>query len=1033
MYKIAINRPITTLMYVLTLIVFGLISFEKMPAALFPNIDFPIVTVKTVYPGAEPSSVESQITDKIEEAVSRIGGIDTVTSTSSEGVSVVIIKFLLERDIDEAANDVRDKIAAVQLPRAAEKPLVSKLDIGGAPVINLFLTAKKATPSQLMLFADEKAKPAIQRLDGVGAINIIGYRDREIRIYPDPYALNKYGITVSELNRIVAKENVKIGGGKLIKGTHELMIKTVADAVSIEDLRNIMIKDDLRLRDLARIEDGLSDAKSYASYNGVPGVMLEVQKISGTNTLEVVGKVKAAVPALQRLAGDGIEVKPVNDTTPFIVHSLDDVKFDLIYGALLAAVIIFFFLRNFTITLVASLAIPTSIIGTFWLMDLMGYNLNKLTLIGLTLAIGILIDDAIVVIENIYKKMEAGMGKFDAAVEGTREIAFAVVAISAMLLAVFIPVSQMSGIVGKFFNSFAMTVAFAIVISYTIAMTLIPSLSARVLHKGQSRFYDKTEFIFVGLDRAYAATLRFSLRFKKTMLLLVLAIFIGSLALFPKIGMDFIPKEDKAEFEVKIKADPGISLAAMLEKSRRVEAVVKEDTNVEYTTLGIGYNSARELNKALIYVKLTPKTRRKENQEEIIQKLRGRLKGFDPALFITAAAIPSIKGAGVTVPYQIVLKGDSFKQLAEATEALTSYLAKKKGFVDIDTNLDEGKPELRINILRENAARLGISAEDIANALAVAFSSDLPISQFEEHGKLYDITLRFDDAHRQDIADIKKMQLRTPAGRLVYLDGLVTFERGSSMAAIHHFDRQRQVSIFADLFGLDLGGAVAYTRAKIDELLPQGVGYRFTGFAEEMEKTGKAFVAALGLSVIMIFIILAILYESLIQPVVIMMALPLSITGVLIALFITHEHFSLFVMIGFFLLMGMVGKNAVLLVDFVNAAVAEGKKVDDALLEAGEKRLRPILMTTFAMVFAMLPLAIGNGFGSETKAPMAISIIGGLLSSMLLTLVVVPVIYRLLYPADRWLRGKYEGKIREWRTENGERGAGNGKREAQTR
>jgi HAE1 family hydrophobic/amphiphilic exporter-1 len=642
MYKFAINRPITTLMYVLTLIVFGLISFKSMPAALYPNVDFPMVTVKTVYPGAEPSSVESQITDKIEEAVSGINGIDTITSTSSDSVSVVMIKFLLERDIDEATNDVRDKVSAVKLPVQAEKPLVSKLDIGAAPVINVFLAAKSASPMELMLFADEKAKPAIQRLMGVGSINIIGYREREIHIYPDPYTLNKYGITVNELNQFVSKENVIIGGGKLVQKKDELILKVQADATNIEDLRNIPIKNEIRLRDIARVEDGLADAKSYSAYDGVPGVMLEVQKISGTNTLDVIKKVKEELPNLQRLADDKIEVKLLNDTSPFIIHSLEDVEFDLIYGALLAALIIFLFLRNGTITLVASLAIPTSIIGTFALMDYMGYDLNKLTLIGLTLAIGILIDDAIVVIENIYKKMEAGMGKFDAAVEGTKEMAFAILAISAMLLAVFIPVSQMSGIVGKFFNSFAMTVAFAIVISYTIAMTFIPSLSARVLHKGESRFYDKTEFIFVWLDRAYAATLRFALRFKVLNIIAVLVIFIGSLALFPKIGMDFVPKEDKAEYEVKIEANPGISLEEMLVKSRRVEALVKQDKQVLYTTLGIGYNTAQELNKALIYVKLTDKTKRKRNQEEIIQELRGKLKGFDPDLFITAAAIPNI-------------------------------------------------------------------------------------------------------------------------------------------------------------------------------------------------------------------------------------------------------------------------------------------------------------------------------------------------------------------------------------------------------
>jgi len=1008
MYKTAINRPITTLMYVVTLVIFGWLSFKHMPSALFPNVDFPIVTIKTIYPGAESSTVESQVTDKIEEAISRIGGIDSITSASSEGVSVVMVKFFLERDINEATNDVRDKVSAVLLPKDAKMPLVSKLDIGGAPIVNLFVAAKKHNVKEVMLFADEKVKPMLQKINGVGAINIIGYKEREIKIFPDPKLLNKFGITVSELNAIVTRENVKIGGGKLIASTREYTLKTKADALSVEALENIRIRDHIRLKDIATVSDTLSDAKSYASYNGREGVMLEVQKISGTNTIDIVKRVKAVVPLLKEMAGDAFEIKVLNDTSPFIVNSLEDVKFDLIYGSILAVVIIFLFLRNFTITLVSALSIPTSIFGTFALMEYMGFDLNKMTLIGLTLAIGIIIDDAIVVIENIYKKMEAGMEKFQAAYEGTKEMAFTIMAISAMLLAVFIPVSFMSGIVGKFFESFAMTVGFAVIISYSVALSFIPSLSARTLRKDESWFYTVTEPFFKVMERGYENILKGVLRFKMLTLIAVFAVFFGSLSLFPKIGMDFIPKEDKAEFEIMMKADAGISLSQMIKSSKAVESLVRKNPDVLYTTLSVGYNSAQEKHKAKIYVKLTPKHQRRRNQEQIIQDFRQTLEPYKKEMFITAAAIPTIKGAGVSVPYQIVLKSDSFEALKKGTDNLTAYLSRKKGFVDIDTNLDAGKPQIDINILREHANRLGISASQIANAIATAFSSDLEISYFEERGKQYNITLRFADKERISIENIKKIQLRASNGRMVYLDGLVTFTRSKSLATINHYDRQRQVTIFADLFGLDLGGAVNYTREKIGTLLPQEVSYRFTGFAEEMEKTGKAFGAAIGLSVILMFIILAILYESLIQPVIIMVALPLSIIGVMIALYLSGLQFSLFVMIGFMLLMGMVGKNAVLLVDFANHAMQHGKNADDALIEAGEKRLRPILMTTIAMVFAMLPLALGTGLGSETKAPMSIAIIGGLLSSMVLTLLIVPVMYRLIVPIDRWLRKFYE-------------------------
>ncbi|MEA1953895.1 MAG: efflux RND transporter permease subunit [Campylobacterota bacterium] len=1012
MYKLAINKPISTLMYVITLVIFGFMSFKSMPSALFPNIDFPMVTIQTVYPGAESSTIESQVTDKIEEAISRIGGIDSITSTSSEGVSVVMVKFFLERDINEATNDVRDKVAAVILPKDAKIPLVSKLDIGGAPVINIFLTTNKEKIKNLMLFADESVKPKLQKINGVGAINIIGYKNREIKIFPDPNLLNKFGITITELNSIVARENVKIGGGKLISELKEHTLKTKADALSVTELENIKIKDHIKLKDIAKVVDTLSDAKSYASYNGDEGVMLEVQKISGTNTIDIVQRVKDTLPALTQMAGDNYSVKVLNDTSPFIINSLEHVQFDLIYGAFLATIIIFFFLRNLTITLVSALSIPASIFGTFALMDYMGFDLNKMTLIGLTLAIGIIIDDAIVVIENIYKKMEAGMDKFQAAYEGTKEMAFTILAISAMLLAVFVPVSFMSGIVGKFFESFAMTVGFAVIISYTVALSFIPSLSARTLEKKESKFYDITEPFFKGLEKVYDVILKLVLRFKIITLILVFAGFFGSLSLFPKIGMDFIPKEDMAEFEIKIKADAGISLEEMIKQSKVIEDVVRKGENVLYTTLSVGYNTAQEKHKSMIYVKLNAKDKRSLNQEEIIQNFREVLKPYAKDMFITAAAIPAIKGAGVSVPYQIVLKSDSFDDLKIASKKLTDYLKEKKGFVDIDSNLDAGKPQVDINIIRSSANRLGISASQIANAIATAFSSDLEISYFEEKGKQYNITLRFDDHNRVSIEDIKKIQLRTNNHRLVYLDGLVKFTESKALSTINHFDRQRQVTIYSDLFGLDLGGAVNYTREGIDALLPKSVSYRFTGFAEEMEKTGQAFGVAIGLSVILMFIILAILYESLIQPIIIMMALPLSIIGVMLALYFSGLQFSLFVMIGFMLLMGMVGKNAVLLVDFANEAMKKGATADEALIEAGEKRLRPILMTTIAMVFAMLPLAMGTGLGSETKAPMAIAVIGGLLSSMVLTLLIVPVMYRLIVPLDRWLRKFYEvGKV----------------------
>lgn len=1012
MYKFAINRPIATLMYAFTLMIFGWLAFRSMPIALYPNVDFPIVTIRTVYPGADPTTMESQITDKIEESVSQIAGVDMLSSTSSDGISVVMVKFLLERNIEEAANDVRDKVSTVVLPQDAQKPLVSKLDVGGASIINIFVTAKKSTSQELMLFADEKVKPALEKISGVGGINIIGYQDREIKILPNPFLLSQHKMSVSDLYNILSNENVKSAGGKLINSTQELILKTNSDALNVEELKNIMIKDGVRLSDVATVEDSLSDPKSFSSYNGTRGVMLEVQKISGENTIEIIDLVKKRLPAVKQMAGDKFGIEVINDTSGDIEHSLHSVEFDLMYGALLAAIIVFVFLRNFTITLVSAVSIPVSIIGTFALMDYMGYDLNQMTMIGLTLAIGVIIDDAIVVIENIHKKIEQGMDKFTASVEGTKEMAFAILAISAMLLAVFIPVSFMGGMVGRFFNSFAMTVGFAIIISYTVALSLIPSLSARVLNNKESAWHRKTEHIFQWIEKRYENLLKIVLRNRKKTLLLVVAIFITSLSLFPKIGMDFMPKEDKSEFEIQIKAPAGISLEQMKKECSIIENEVKKDKNILYTTLGIGYSTAREIHKGLIYVKLKEKDQRSLNQEEIVQSIRDRLKPYKKKLFISVAAIPNIKGTGV--PYQIVLKSDSLESLAIAKNNLINYLSQKKGMVDIDSNLDDAKPQLTITILREQAAKLGVSARAISSLITASYSGEIEIAQLEDNGKEYNIVLRVPDDYRQSLQDIKMLQIRSSTtGELVFLDGLIDVKLENTMASINRTDRERQVTVFADLFGLDLNSAVQYTEAKIDTLMPKGVSYRFVGFAEEMQKTASAFGAALLLSVILMFIILAILYESLVQPFIIMVALPLSITGVLLALFLSGNHFSLLVMIGFMLLMGMVGKNAVLLVDFANHAVDKGKKIDEALIEAGEKRLRPILMTTMAMIFAMLPLAFGGDVGSEVKSPMAISIIGGLLSSMILTLLVVPVIYYVFAPLDLRLRKWYGGKIKE--------------------
>lgn len=1008
MYKFALNRPITVLMGVLSLIIFGLLSYRSMPVNLFPNIDFPIVTVQTTFSGADALTVESKVTDMIEEAISGVDGIDKISSSSFEGMSVVVVQFELERDISEAANDVRDKIGALALPTGVDTPMVKKVDTGGS-VINLFVSTKGANTQALMLLADEKLKPRLQRVRGVGEVNIVGFREREIRIFIDPAKLSRHHLDIATLQRIIEKENYRSSAGKLIAHDKEFIIKSRGDALSLEALGEIVIKEGVQLSDIARIEDALSDGTSYSALNDNAGVMLEIKKISGANALKIIEGVKATLPTLQSIAGETYSLTLIQDSSEKILLNLNQVKFDLVYGAILAVLIVFLFLRNLRATLLAGLAIPISIIGTFGVIDYLGYDLNKLSLIGLTLAIGIFIDDAIVVIENIAKKLEQGLGRFEATLLGVKEIAFSVLGISSMLLAVFIPIAFMDGIVGKFFNSFAMTVASGVVISYFVAILFIPAFGSRLLNHRESLFFRKTEPLFVALDRAYVFILSYLVRFKYLTIIGVVGVIFLTSPIGKNVGMDFVPMQDNSEYQVLVKADVGISLEAMKQKLIPIIEAIKADENTLDYVASIGYTDSKEIHKAKVYVKIKPVSKRKETQAQVVSRFRTLFKQMD--LIISVEEVPPFNTGESNAPIQIVIKGDTLEGLEKSAKEVMAYLESIDGVVNIDSDYEAGKPEYTISILRENAKRQGIDTAQIAGILASAFSSEQKISDFEDRGKQYDITLRFDDKHRQSIEDIKTIMVLNKENRLIPLETLIEIQASTGVASINRFDRERKVMVTAyKEESLALDAVVKHINAKVPQMLAKGYSYQLVGEIERMQDTNKAFGAAVFLAVILTYLILASLYESIIQPFIIMVAMPLSFSGVIIALGLSHMNFSLFVMIGIILLLGMVGKNAVLVVDFANGAIKEGKEVNQALIEAGEKRLRPILMTTFAMIGAMVPLAFSHGAGHEANAPMALSIIGGLISSTILTLLVVPALYRILYPLDSWLRKLYERK-----------------------
>ncbi|MDZ7817283.1 MAG: efflux RND transporter permease subunit [Aliarcobacter sp.] len=1007
MYNFALNRPITVLMGVLTFIVFGIMSYKSMPVNLFPNIDFPVVTIQTTYNGADALTVESKVTDLIEESVSGIDGIDKITSSSFEGFSSVAVQFVLERDITEAANDVRDKIGAIDLPSDVESPIVSKVSSSGS-VINLFISDKAGDSQKLMLLADEKIKPKLQRVKDVGEVDIIGFQDREIRIFVNPDLLNKYNISALELQNTISTENYRASAGKVINDKQEIIIKSRGDALKISELKNINIKESIKLSDIATVFDGLSDEESFSKLNGVNGVMLTVEKISGTNALNIIKGVKNILPELEQIAGENYKLKLIQDESKKILVSLNQVKFDLVFGAILAVIIVFFFLRNVTATILSAFAIPISIIGTFAVIDYLGYDLNKLSLIGLTLAIGIFIDDAIVVIENIMKRMEEGLPRFEATLIGTKEIAFSVLGISAMLLAVFIPVAFMDGMVGKFFNSFAMTVASGVVISYLVAIMFIPAFGSRMLSHKESKFFYATEPIFQKLDKGYVFILRYLIKFKYLTILGVVALVFIGVTSSKNVGMDFVPVEDNSEYQVLIKADIGISINEMKRKVAPIVESIEKDENTVDSVLSIGYTDSKESHKAKVYVRIKPLKERTTSQSAIIENFRKEFSAIKD-MVVTVEPVPTFSTGESNANVQVVVRGDTLEGLNKTSKEIMAFLKTVDGAVDIDSDFDDNKPEYKISILRENAKKEGVTTQQIANLLSAAFSSDINISTFEDKGKQYDITLRLEDSSRKDLKDIKKIYVRANNGSLVSLDGLVKIEKQSGVATINRYDRERKVMVTAyKTDDVPLDSIVSKLDEKLPELLPPGYTYKYTGEIERMQDTVGNFGAAILLAIILIYLILAALYESIIQPVIIMVSMPLSIIGVLIALSLTGMNFSLYVMIGIILLLGMVGKNAVLVVDFANQAIKEGKNVEEALLQAGEKRLRPILMTTFAMVGAMLPLALGSGAGHESNAPMSIAVIGGLISSTILTLLVVPAIYRILYPIDAWLRKFYE-------------------------
>ncbi len=986
----------------MSLVVFGVMSLQRMPVNLFPEIEIPLIKI-TTYSGGDMNLIESKVTKKIEDEISTIDGIDKIHSYSYNNLSVVLIQFDLEKDINVAADDVRDKVSKAGVDGRSE---IEKIKGTGDRILNIFISSNSGDEVALMKLVDEKVKPFLQRIDGIGKVDDTGFLQPQVKIYLDPFKLDKFGLNANDVVNLIKTQNLKAPLGKLENQNSELFLKSNFDASSIDELKELRLASGIFLKDVARIELDKKDTDSIAVMNGKQGVMLELLKISGVNALATIENVKAKIDELRQIVGSEYELKIAFDNSENIAKHIRQVGFDMVLGVILTIFIVFFFLRNFSSTVISALSIPTSIIGTFFIIDMLGFDLNRLTLIALTLGIGIFIDDAIVVIENISKKMQEGeTNPLKASFAGVGEITFSVLSISAVLLCVFVPIAFMEGIVGRYFNSFAMSVAGGIVVSFFVSIMLIPSLGARFLNAQEGKFFHLTEPFFVALENGYAWLLAIILKFKTLFVVLSLALLALCMSLAMKVGMDFMPIEDNGEFEIFIKAQPGISLVAMSEKSSVVLDELNKDPRVDYAYMLVGYTDAKDAFKAKIYAKLKDIKERKDRQPQIMEEYRKKLKIDD--LNIKISALPMVDAGGANEPVQLVITGDSLEKLDEILSQARKILESVSGVVDISSDNEDRINQLEISVNKEKAKRLGISEYDITRVVYGSFGQNF-LGSFDDGNDQYDIMLRFDDEHRKDVSSLEKLRIRSASGESVALNSVANFKLTKTFSSIMRFNKQRQILIVANVDNIPLDNVQKVVDEQIPSILPKGYDYRMTGFIELMNDTNEAFIFTISLSVILIYMILAALYESLIMPFIIMISMPLAFGGVAVGLYLSGNSFSLFVMVGAILLFGMVGKNAILVVDFANRYANEGMNVNEAIIKAGSKRLRAILMTTFAMIFAMLPLALSRGAGYEGNSPMAISIISGLISSTILTLFLVPALFGITYKVDKFIGKIYK-------------------------
>jgi multidrug efflux pump len=980
----------------LALVLFGVIGYTQLAVREFPDVDPPIVSVTTVLPGANPQVVESAVTDILEEELSTVEGLRTLTSSSGEGVSNISLEFTLDRDVEAAAQDTRDKVARIRerLPEDVEEPVVAKEDADAQPFFWLALSGQNYDLLQLSDIGDRLVKSRLQTLPGVGRAQIFGERRFSMRVWLDASQLAARGLTVQDVQQAIRTRNIEVPAGRIESERREFTVRSLGELKTPEEFADLVVSNEngvlVKLKDLGRVELGPEDERSTLRFKGTPAVAIGVIRQSKSNILTVSQAIQAELPRIQQSLPPGVAINTAFDQSVFVASSIEEAQETLVLAAFLVVVIIFVFLRNLRATIIPGLAIPTSIVSTFAIMYFLGFSINNFTLLALTLAIGIVVDDAIIVLENAYRHQEElGKSPEQAAIDGTREIAFAVIATTISLVAVFTPLAFLTGSTGRLFNEFGIAVAGSVVISGFVALTLTPMLCAKILRVPQRHglLYRALEGGFNRLAAGYARTLTFALRRRALIVVGAVLVTVGAVFVFRSLEREFVPPEDRGWFFSFIIAPEGSSLAYTDGYQRQAEAIQAKTEGIEsyFSVVNIGGGVSR----GIIFTNLVDWADRDRPLQDIVNEVQAQYFGI-PGVFAFANNPPAF---GWGSPVNFVIQHTDFDMLVRGNDTLLARAAKIPGLINVDSDLRVNKPQLTVSFDRDRAEDLGVPVADVATTLQVLLGGS-ETSTFTRANKQYDVIVQLDPRARATPSDMTGLYVRGRGDELIKLEALATVKEEVGPRELNHFNRVRSATITANLApGFTLGQAIDSLTRIADEVLPRGSSTALAGESRELEESGSSLYFAFVLALVVVFMVLASQFESLVHPFTVLLAVPLAVTGALVTLKFAGSTLNVYSQIGMILLIGLVTKNSILLVEYINQLKERGMATIDAAKEAGRIRLRPILMTSVATVMGAVPIALGLGAGSLSRRPLGYAIVGGMVFSTLLTLYVVPAVY----------------------------------------